>query len=137
MLLPEVDSLDQRYRDSFAACIRLVKAMYDGGVTIVAGTDHPDVGALHRELELYAAAGIPAPEVLRIATINAAKVMKRDKELGSIAPGKLADLIVVDGHPEQRMSDIRRVTMVMKDGKVYDPAALYSAIGVKPAVVSR
>jgi len=137
--LEVVDSLDQRYRDSFAACIRLVKAMYDGGVTIVAGTDQqPFSGfALHRELELYAAAGIPAPEVLRIATINAARVMKRDKDLGSIAPGKLADVIVVDGHPEQRMSDIRRVTMVMKDGKFYDPAALYSAIGVKPAVASR
>jgi imidazolonepropionase-like amidohydrolase len=51
-------------------------------------------------------------------------------------PGKLADLIIVDGHPEQRMSDIRRVTFVMKDGKIYDPAALYTAVGVRPAVTS-
>ena len=134
--LPVPDSLDQRYRDSFAAFGKMVKAMYDGGVTIVAGTDGFSGFAYHRELELYAAAGIPAPQVLRIATLNAAKVMHREKELGSIAPGKLADLIIVDGHPEQRMSDIRRVTFVMKDGKIYDPAAMYSAVGVRPAVSS-
>ncbi|HEU4995552.1 MAG TPA: amidohydrolase family protein [Gemmatimonadaceae bacterium] len=127
------DSLDQRYRDSFAAFGRMVKAMYDGGVTIVAGTDGFSGFALHRELELYTAAGIPAPEVLRIATIGAARVAKRDKDLGSIAPGKLADLIIVDGHPEQRIADIRRVTYVMKDGKIYDPAALYNTVGVRPA----
>ena len=62
--------------------------------------------------------------------------MHRDTDLGSIAPGKLADLIIVDGHPEQRMSDIRRVVYVMKGGKVYDPAALYSSVGVRPAAPS-
>jgi len=131
--LPVVDSLDQRYRDSFVAFQRMVKAMYDGGVNIVAGTDGFSSFALHRELELYAAAGIPRTEVLRIATINAATVMKRDKELGSIAPGKLADMIIIDGRPDERMSDIRRVSYVMKDGLVYDPAALYRSIGVTPA----
>jgi imidazolonepropionase-like amidohydrolase len=130
--LPVADSLDRRYRDSHAAFARMVKAMYDGGVTIVAGTDGFSGFALHRELELYASAGIPPIEVLRIATLNAAKVMKREKELGSIAVGKLADLIVVDGRPDQRMSDIRRVTFVMKDGKIYDPAAMYGAVGVRP-----
>jgi hypothetical protein len=132
--LPVPDSLEQRYRDSFVAFQKMVKAMYDGGVTIVAGTDGFSGFALHRELELYAQAGIPAPQVLRIATIGAARVMHRDRELGSIAPGKLADLIIVDGHPERTMSDIRRVTYVMKDGKVYDPAAMYRAVGVRPAV---
>lgn len=132
--LPVPDSLDQRYRDSFAAFGKMVKALYDGGVTIVAGTDGFSGFALHRELELYAAAGIPAPEVLRIATINAARVMHRADALGSIVPGKLADLIIVDGHPEQRIGDIRRVTFVMKDGRVYDPALMYQAVGVRPAV---
>ena len=132
--LPVADSLDRRYKDSFSAFLRMVKTMYDGGVTIVAGTDGFSGFAYHRELELYAAAGIPNAQVLRIATINAARVMHREKELGSIAPGKLADVIIVDGHPEQRMSDIRRVTFVMKDGKIYDPAAMYSAVGVRPAV---
>lgn len=130
--LPVPDSLDQRYRDSFTAFGRMVKAMYDAGVTIVAGTDEPTGFALHRELELYAAAGIPPAQVLRIATLGGARVMHRDRELGSIAPGKLADLIIVDGRPDERMSDIRRVTFVMKDGKVYDPVAIYTAIGVRP-----
>ena len=135
--LPVPDSLDQRYRDSFTAFGKMVKMMYDGGVTIVAGTDGFSGFGLHRELELYSAAGIPNTEVLRIATLNAAKVMHKDAELGSIAPGKLADLIIIDGHPEQSMSDIRRVTYVMKDGKIYDPASLYSAVGVRPAVALR
>jgi imidazolonepropionase-like amidohydrolase len=132
--LPVPDSLDQRYRESFVAFGKMVKTMYDGGVTIVAGTDGFSGFGLHRELELYAAAGIPEPEVLRIATIGAARVMHRDAELGSIAPGKLADLIIVDGHPEHHMADIRRVTFVMKDGRTYDPRALYGAAGVQPAV---
>ncbi|MDT5271636.1 MAG: hypothetical protein QOH49_3822 [Acidobacteriota bacterium] len=92
----------------------------------------PEEFALHRELELYEEAGIPANEVLRIATIGAARVMKRDGELGSIALGKLADLILVDGDPARRVSDIRRVTLVVKDGVVYEPAALYKSIGVRP-----
>jgi len=135
--LPVPDSLDQRYKDSAVAFQRMVKAAYDAGVPIVAGTDAIAGFAYHRELELYAAAGIPNSDVLRIATLNAAKVMKRDTELGSIAPGKLADLIIVDGNPIERMSDIRRVTYVMKDGAIYDPAALYKAIGVQPIIGPR
>ena len=104
--------------------------MYDAGVKIVAGTDGFSGFALHRELELYSAAGIPNLDVLRIATIDAARVMKKDRELGSIAPGKFADLIIVDGRPDLHIADIRRVVYVMKDGKVYDPAALYGAVGV-------
>ncbi len=60
--------------------------------------------------------------------------MGRDKDLGSIAPGKLADLILVDGDPAARIADIRRVVLTVKDGVVYDPAEIYKSIGVKPAV---
>jgi imidazolonepropionase-like amidohydrolase len=135
--LPVADSLDQRYQDSFAAFGWMVKAMHDAGVPIVAGTDAFAGFAYHRELELYAAAGIPTSDILRIATINAARIMKRDKELGSIAPGKLADLIIVDGNPVERIADIRRVSYVMKDGKVYDPRALLQTIGVRGAAAAR
>ncbi len=58
--------------------------------------------------------------------------MKRDQELGTVAPGKLADLILVDGDPVARICDIRRVVLTVKDGVVYDPAALYGSLGVKP-----
>ena len=81
---------------------------------------------------MYVAAGVPAPRVLQIATLGAARLMKRDAELGSISPGKLADLILVDGDPSSRIGDIRRVTTVVKDGTVYQTSALYQAIGVRP-----
>jgi imidazolonepropionase-like amidohydrolase len=87
---------------------------------------------LQRELELYVEAGIPPAQVLRIATIGAARIMKRDGELGSIAPGKLADLILIEGDPARRISDIRRVSLVVKDGSLYESAALYKSIGVRP-----
>jgi len=122
----------QRYRDSFRAMQNLVKALHDAGVRIVAGTDAMAGFSLHRELELYVDAGIPAPDALRIATLGAARVMKRDQELGSVAPGKLADLILVDGDPASRISDIRRVVLTVKDGTIYDPAALWRTVGVKP-----
>jgi imidazolonepropionase-like amidohydrolase len=109
-----------------------VKALYDAGVTIVAGTDAMAGFTLHRELELYVDSGIPAPAALRIATLGAARVMKRDGDLGSVAPGKLADMILVDGDPVARISDVRRVVLTVKDGVVYDPAALWREVGVKP-----
>lgn len=130
--LPVPEGKDERYRESSKALLRMVKMLYDAGVPIVAGTDGTPGFALQRELELYVEAGIPAGEVLRIATLNAARLMKRDGELGSIAPGKLADLILVEGDPTRHISDIRRVSLVVKDGGVYDPAALYKSIGVRP-----
>ena len=130
--LPVPEGKDERYRESARALLRMVKMLYDAGVPIVAGTDATPGFALHRELELYAEAGIAPADVLRIATLGAARVMKRDADLGSITPGKLADLILVEGDPTRRMSDIRRVSLVVKDGTVYEPAALYKTIGVRP-----
>jgi len=124
--------MDQRYRDSFQQMLKMTKALYDAGVPIVAGTDALAGFSLHRELELYEQAGIPAPKVLQLDTLGAARVMKRDQELGSITPGKLADMILIDGDPSTHVSDIRRVTTVVKDGVVYKTAALDEAIGVKP-----
>jgi imidazolonepropionase-like amidohydrolase len=132
--LPVPPGMEQRFRDSYRACLVLVRRLYEEGIPIVAGTDSSPGAGLHRELELYVEAGIPAPEVLRIATLGAARVMKRDGELGSVAPGKLADLILVKGDPTKKISDIRRATVVMKDGVIFKPAELYREIGVKPAV---
>jgi hypothetical protein len=130
--LPVPEGKDSLYRRSFQAMLSFLKQLYDAGIPIVAGTDAFPGFALHRELELYVAAGIPAPRVLSMATLGAARVMKRDAELGTVAPGKLADLIVVDGDPAQRISDIRRVALVMKGGTIYDPAPMYEAIGIRP-----
>jgi imidazolonepropionase-like amidohydrolase len=88
--------------------------------------------ALHRELELDVQAGIPANKALQDATLNAARIMKLDHDLGSIEPGKLADLILLNGNPVENISDIRKTTLVVKNGVVYKPQELYSAIGVAP-----
>ncbi len=56
--------------------------------------------------------------------------MKADDQLGSIAPGKLADLVLIDGHPETNISDIRRATLVMKDGVISDPNELNCELGI-------
>jgi cytosine/adenosine deaminase-related metal-dependent hydrolase len=123
---------DQRYQDSFRQMLKMTKALYDAGIPIVAGTDSLAGFSLHRELELYEQAGIPAPKVLQLATLGAARVMKRDQDVGTIAPGKLSDVILVDGDPAAHVSDIRRVRTIVKDGVVYQSADLYRAIGVKP-----
>jgi imidazolonepropionase-like amidohydrolase len=124
--------MDQRYQDSFHQMLKMTKALYDAGVPIVAGTDALAGFTLHRELELYVQAGIPAPKALQLATLGAARVMKRDQELGSIAPGKLADMILVAGDPVTHISDIRHTDTVVKDGVVYHSSDLYQAIGVRP-----
>lgn len=123
---------DQRYQDSFQRMLDMAKAFYDSGVPIVAGTDSLAGYTLHRELELYVKAGIPTAKVLQIATLGAARVVKRDSDFGSIAPGKMADVILVDGNPATNISDLRRVKTVVKDGVVFQVADLDHAIGVKP-----
>src|SRR5436190_421800 len=120
------------YHDAFPAMLRLLKAIYDAGVTIIPGTDALAGYTLHHELELYARAGIPPSEVLRMATWTPALVMGVNKERGVIAPGKLADMILVDGDPTKNIQDINDITTVIKGGKVYDPMAIEKALGIAP-----
>jgi imidazolonepropionase-like amidohydrolase len=103
--------------------------MFRAGVRLLAGTDTgvpyilPGFG-LHDELELMAAAGIPASAVLRIATLAPARFLDREKDLGTIAAGKLADLVLLDADPLQSIANTRRVRAVVADGQFYDRAAL-------------
>jgi imidazolonepropionase-like amidohydrolase len=120
------------YRESFPAMLNLLKALYDAGITIIPGTDSLAGYSLHHELELYVRAGVSAPEVLRMATLTSATVMGVEKNRGVIAPGKIADMILVDGDPTQNIHDIRNVSSVIKNGKVYDPAEIEKALGIAP-----
>lgn len=129
--LPAPGDLDQKHRAAYATMLRLVKALHDAGVPLLAGTDCTAGFCLHRELELYSEAGIPNADVLRIATLGAATVAGQADRLGSIAPGKLADLVLVDGNPVADIRAIRRVSLVMKDGILYDPAAVHATVGVR------
>jgi imidazolonepropionase-like amidohydrolase len=58
--------------------------------------------------------------------------LKQDKELGSIAPGKRADLLLVGGNPSEHISDIRRCWIVMKNGTLYSSRDVYASVGIKP-----
>jgi len=130
--LPSAGNLDAQYQETFNAMLAMVKQLYDAGVPLVAGTDALPGFTLHRELELYVKAGIPVPEVLTIATQNAAEIAGRGDELGIVKPGFLADLIIIDGDPVADISNIRRVQLVMKNGVLYDPASLYRELSVTP-----
>jgi imidazolonepropionase-like amidohydrolase len=129
---PMPEGMAPKFKASFERCRQLVKRAYDRKITIVAGTDGLPGFTLHRELENYVEAGIPNAEVLAIATLGAAKVMRVDKTTGSIAPGKDADLVIVDGDPLSNMRDVRNVVTVVKGGTVVDAGAALRALSVAP-----
>jgi len=124
--------MEERYRQSFTKMMELIGLMYRSGIPIEDGTDSMAGFALHRELELDVQLGIPANKVLQDATLGAARIMKMDRDLGSIAAGKLADLTLVNGDPVANISDIRKTALVVKDGVLYKPDELYAALGVTP-----
>jgi imidazolonepropionase-like amidohydrolase len=130
--LPAPGANDQLYKDSYAAQLRMMKRLYDSGVALVAGTDNVEGLMLHRELELWVKAGIPPEKALQIATLGAAKVAKADSALGSIQPGKKADLVLISGDPVRNISNIRRCTLVIRNGAEYRSAELYAALGIRP-----
>ena len=120
------------YRAAFPAMLKLLKGLYDAGITVIPGTDSLAGYTLLHELELYERAGIPAPQVLRMATLTSAQVIGVDRERGVIAPGKLADLILVEGDPSLHIADLHRITLVMKEGHVFDPQQIEKALGIGP-----
>ncbi len=129
--LPIPEGKEDQYKASYNKLLEIVNELYKNGVTIVPGTDAMAGFGLHTELENYVKAGIPASEVLKIATTVSAKVAGVANDLGTVEEGKLADLILVDGDPINNISDIRKVELTIKDGNIYDPKKLYRAIGVR------
>ena len=134
--LPVPDGKDASYRQALTQMQRMLMAVRSAGVPFVAGTDALPGFMLPRELELYVEAGVPALEVLRIATLDAARLAGRERELGSIAPGKLADMILVDGDPSRDVGEVRRLRLVIKDGALFDPDALCRALGIQPVAAT-
>jgi imidazolonepropionase-like amidohydrolase len=106
---------------------RTVYQVVKGGGRVTAGTDSPinPYGlSLLMELENYASGGLTPVEVLRTATMVSADAMGVGADIGSIEPGKLADLTFIDGDPLQHIADLRRVRRVIKDGNLYDVSSL-------------
>jgi len=131
--LPITPDKKDRYAKSWAQIEALVKALWQAKVTVVAGTDSGITGiALHHELALLVQSGIPAADVLRMATLGSAKAMKQDTVFGKIGPGQRADLVVVDGDPLADITAIRKVVSTMRAGVIYEAAPLLAALSVKP-----
>ncbi|MEZ0471015.1 amidohydrolase family protein [Luteimonas salinilitoris] len=122
------------YAQALPALMALLRAAHEAGIPIVAGTDSLAGYSLQHELELYARAGIAPSEVLRIATLAPAEVMGRTDDLGALAPGRYADMLLIDGDPSRDIGDIRRIDAVFKGGDRYDPAELERALGITPSV---
>jgi imidazolonepropionase-like amidohydrolase len=109
-----------------------LKRLAAAGVTIAAGTDAGNIGTLHgpsifRELRLMAEAGLTPREVLVSATAGGARVMGREKELGAVAPGKLADLVILDRDPLADVANLEAIHRVVKGGRVLTPEELARA----------
>ena len=106
--------MHQRYLNSYNKMVSMVKVLHDAGIRVVPGTDITPGFGFHRELELYVESGIPAAEVLQLATIRSAEVAKVDAYLGSIEPGKMADMVLINGNPVENISDVRNVVLTIK-----------------------
>ncbi|HEV7860554.1 MAG TPA: amidohydrolase family protein [Pyrinomonadaceae bacterium] len=113
--------------------LNITGALHRAGLTIVAGTDQTVPGhSLRREIELYVQAGFTPMEAIQAATIVPARVMKMDQDAGTVEAGKLADLILVEGNPLDRIANIRNTRFVITNGRLYDCAQLWQSVGFKP-----
>ncbi len=120
-----------RYMSSFGKMMEVVNDLFHKGVNIVPGTDGLPGFLYHRELELYEQSGIPAAEVLKLATIKSALITGVEDRYGSIEIGKQADLILIDGSPTEDIRDIRKVEWTMKGPHLYYAEELYATMGIK------
>ncbi len=88
--------------------------------------------SLHWELEHFAEAGLPPLEVLRIATQEAAAAVGADDELGTLEPGKLADIVLLDRNPLEDIKNTQTIWRVIKGGWLFDPEKLRPPVSTSP-----
>lgn len=113
------------------------KRYFDAGVLLVAGTDAPYPGVfqgegIHRELELLVEAGLKPLQAITLATKNASILMQAEAEWGTISPGKIADLIIIEGRPDKNIGETRNITHVIQNGKILNREALKFDINKDP-----
>ncbi len=106
----------------------------EAGGIIALGSDQTMGAASHREAELMSSGGIPNLNVIRIATLNAAIFLGKERELGSIEEGKLADLLLLDADPVADINNLKQINLVMKGGQVVNRAALDLPVNRGPLV---
>jgi imidazolonepropionase-like amidohydrolase len=118
-----------------------LKAVHDAGIPVVAGTDTGVPGVLlgvssQMELLLHVEAGLRPEDALRAATVVAARMLGLGRELGTVEPGKLADLLILDADPLADIRNVRRIHRVVKGGVARDPVELLRA-GRRPNAPAR
>jgi len=124
------------YTTLFPKAMALERAFVKAGGLLIAGTDPTGGGGVipgysnQRQVELLVEAGFTPLEAIQICTSNGAKYLGRDK-VGTIAIGKQADLVVINGNPAAAIGDIRKVETVFKQGVGYDPAKLLASVSGK------
>ncbi len=132
-IFPMPDSIppgaDRAGRGMFEKRLREAGAMFRAGVEVLAGTDAPLRNSppgfgLHQELAWLVRAGLTPFQVLRLATLGAARFLGVADSLGTIAPGKLADLVLLDGDPRRDISNTRRIRAVVANGRYFEPIDL-------------
>jgi imidazolonepropionase-like amidohydrolase len=122
------------YPRLFPKAMALEREFVRAGGLLIAGTDPTGGGGVipgyanHRQLELLVEAGFSPLEAIQIGTLNGARYLGRDARIGSLAPGKQADLVVVNGDPSATIGDVRKVEMVFRQGVGYDPAKLIASV---------
>jgi imidazolonepropionase-like amidohydrolase len=110
------------------------RAFVKGGGLLMAGCDPTGNGSAlagfgdQRNVELLVEGGFTPEEAIQIASLNGAKFLGLDKSIGSIAVGKQADLVILDGNPVKQIADIEKVTIVFKDGVGYDSEKLIQSV---------
>ena len=128
---------DSIYTTLFPKALALERAFVRAGGTLIAGTDPTGGGGVvpgfsnQRQLELLVEAGFTPLEAIRIGTLNGATYLGRNARVGSIAAGKQADLVVIDGDPSTTIADVRKVETVFKQGVGFDPAKLIASVSGK------
>ncbi len=122
---------DTAYREGYEKIVETLKMMKDKGIQIIPGTDLGGAFFYHRELELYEQLGFTPAELVKLATYDMAQYLG-DEELGSIAPGKLADFFLIPGDPTEDIKAIKTIALVARGGTFYYPTEVYPAFGIEP-----
>lgn len=126
--------LAKRENDDLDLEMKFERAFVKAGGLLLAGADPSGYGATvagfgdQRQLELLVEAGFTAAEAIQIASDHGAKFLGVESEIGTIATGKRADLVIVKGNPEVRIADVENVEVVFKDGVGYDPTKLIDSV---------
>jgi imidazolonepropionase-like amidohydrolase len=123
---------DEAYRGAWATTLATMRELNRRGVFVVPGTDYGGWLWLHRELELMEKTGMSRADVLARATLDMARYLGQEKELGSIEPGKLADFFLVPGNPLDALKATKFARLVLKDGVIYFPDEIWEEFGIAP-----